>query len=138
MFLSQLKIVYEMEGLVSSKGGTSKAGNKQCFAIERVKMFQSFLPKCVSLDFLHLKLVPTITYIFLNEIHPDFSSETLWLQQEDAPPHSGFKVVEIFAGSWIGFLWGYLKDQFNQNKLTNIENLKNWIRVEPNDVYIKT
>ena len=119
--------------------------------------FEGNLTAARYLDFLRFELVPALAVMFPNEADPDIPTETLWFQQDGAPPHFGINVREyldeIFAGRWIGrrgtiewpprspdltsldyFFWAYLKDKVYQNRPANIEDLKNRIRVESHNI----
>ena len=112
------------------------------------------------LDFLTFELMPALAVIFPNEVDPDIPNETIWFQQDGAPPDFGVNVRryldEIFPGRWIGrrgtiewpprfpdltplyyFLWGYLKEKVYQNRPNNIEDLKYKIRLETHNIPAK-
>lgn len=93
--------------------------------------------------------------MFSNKVDSYILSETLWFQQDGAPPQFGINgreyLDEIFSGRWIErrgtiegpprsqtkrhyFIWGYLKDKVYQNRTANIEDLKNKIRMESNNI----
>lgn len=105
------------------------------------------------LEFLRDELMPALTDLFPNENDPDIPDDNIWYQQDGAPPHFARPVRNFldqhFPGRWIGrrgpiewpprspdltpldfFLWGYLKSKVYVEKLLNLEDLKNRIRLE--------
>lgn len=105
------------------------------------------------LDFLRFQLVPALALLFPNPVNPDIPDETIWYQQDGAPPHYGIQVRNyldfIFENRWIGrrgriewparspdlnpldfFLWGHLKGTVYKNRPQNLEQLRNRIREE--------
>lgn len=104
------------------------------------------------LEFLRNELIPDLHHLFQNGNLPNFP-EDIWFQQDGAPPHFSREVRqylnEVFPRQWIGrrgeiewpprspdltpmdfFLWGYLKHRVYKNKPNNMEDLKNRIRYE--------
>lgn len=100
-----------------------------------------------------MDLVPALVELYPDENRPDAPSDTLWFQQDEAPPHYQRNVRDylndIFPGRWIGrrgviewparspdltpldyFLWGYLKSKVYFNRPATIETLKERIRNE--------
>lgn len=92
-------------------------------------------------------IVPGIRNIF------NLNFDTVWFQQDGAPPHFGLEVRnflnEIFPERWIGrrgaiewpprspdltpldfFFWGYLKDRVYKTKPQNLDDLRHRIITE--------
>lgn len=103
------------------------------------------------LHFLQHELVPTLVNIFPNADNPDVPNNSLWYQQDGAPPHYARPVREYlnyaFPNRWIGrrgavewparspdltpldfFLWGYVKSAVYKEKPDNLEDLQERIR----------
>ena len=53
-----------------------------------------------------MDLVPALVELYPDENRPDAPSDTLWFQQDEAPPHYQRNVRDylndIFPGRWIG------------------------------------
>lgn len=109
------------------------------------------------LQMLREDIVPQIRRLFPNYNNGNIPAEQIWFQQDGAPPHFGQQVRayldQIFADRWIGrrgtiewparspdltpldfFLWGYLKNRVYVNRPHNIEELKERIRLEINNI----
>lgn len=105
------------------------------------------------LNFLRDDLLPALATLYPNHNDPDIPDDTLWYQQDGAPPHYSIIVRNylnnIFPNRWIGrrgqiewparspdltpldfFLWGYLKSKVYFNRPNTIDELKDRIRVE--------
>lgn len=105
------------------------------------------------LEFLRDELVPALAVLYPNDGDPDLPNNTIWFQQDGAPPH--FAVIvrqylnQVFANQWIGrrgtiewpprspdltpldyYLWGYLKSKVYFNRPNTIDELKDRIRNE--------
>ncbi|XP_030754949.1 uncharacterized protein LOC115881550 [Sitophilus oryzae] len=113
------------------------------------------------LQFLQTYLIPTLRGLFPNRNNPEMSHENLWYQQDGAPPHYAVYVRrfldQVFPGKWIGrrgsiewpprspdltpldfFLWGHLKNVVFKTKPDNLEELKNRIRRECDNISRET
>lgn len=113
--------------------------------------FEGTLNAARYLDFLTFELVPALAVLFPSAVDADIPNETIWFQQDGAPPHYGIHVRHyldaIFDNRWIGrrghiewparspdlnpldfFLWGHLKSVVYKNRPQNLEELKNRIR----------
>ncbi|KAK5648089.1 hypothetical protein RI129_002981 [Pyrocoelia pectoralis] len=57
------------------------------------------------LDFLQFKLIPALAVLYPNALDPDIPDETIWFQQDGAPPHHGIRVRQyleiVFENRWI-------------------------------------
>jgi len=105
------------------------------------------------LEFLRNELIPDVCLMFPNANNPNIPGYSIWFQQDGAPPHFSREVRqylnEVFPGRWIGrrgqlewparspdltpmdfFLWGYLKHRVYVNKPNSVEELKNKITYE--------
>uniref|UniRef100_V5GPD3 Transposable element Tc3 transposase n=1 Tax=Anoplophora glabripennis TaxID=217634 RepID=V5GPD3_ANOGL len=115
--------------------------------------FEGNLDGARYLEFLQFHLVPSLSVLFPNEEDPDLPNETIWFQQDGAPPHYASAVRryldDVFPHRWIGrrgpkewparspdltpldfFLWGYVKSKIYVNKPNSINDLKERIRQE--------
>lgn len=113
------------------------------------------------LDFLRGYLVPTLRNLFPSRRNPGGFDESLWFQQDGAPPHYAVDVRmyvdEIFPNRWIGrrgptewparspdlnpldyFLWGHLKNVIYKTKPANIEDVQVKIQTEINNITQET
>lgn len=109
------------------------------------------------LDLLRDNIVPAIAALFPNPNNPMLPSEDIWFQQDGAPPHFTQAVRHyldtVFPQRWIGrrgaiewpprspdltpldfFLWGYLKNRVYQDRPIDIENLRERIVTEINQM----
>lgn len=103
-------------------------------------------------DLLRFVIIPAIQEV-ANDDENDDGFDLTWFQQDGAPPHYKRSVRdyldEVFPERWIGrrgaiewpprspdltpldyFFWGYLKDRVYQTKLTSIDELKQRIQYE--------
>lgn len=55
-------------------------------------------PSSWTVDFLNLELVPALTVMLFNKLDADFPTETIWLQQDGAPPYFDINEAEQSAG----------------------------------------
>lgn len=109
------------------------------------------------LEFLQQELIPTLTALYPDANEPNIPEQTLWYQQDGAPPHYARPVRTyldtVFPNRWIGrrgsiewparspdltpldfFLWGHLKTKVYTNKPTNVDDLKERIRQEVQNI----
>lgn len=105
------------------------------------------------LELLRDHLIPALAVLYPNNADPDIPNETVWFQQDGAPPHFAQIVRtylnDVFPNRWIGrrgfiewparspdltpldyFLWGYIKSKVYFNRPATIEQLKERIRDE--------
>lgn len=105
------------------------------------------------LQLLQENVIPRIMELFPNPVNANAVNETIWFQQDGAPPHYGNAVRNylnnIFPRKWIGrrgtvewparspdlspldfFLWGHLKSRVYVNRPHNLDELKDRIRAE--------
>jgi len=58
------------------------------------------------LQFLRNKLIPDLCIMFSNANNPNIPDESIWFQQDGAPPHFSREVRQylnkVFPGRWIG------------------------------------
>lgn len=58
------------------------------------------------LQFLRNKLIPDLYIMFSNANNPNIPDESIWFQQDGAPPHFSREVRQylnkVFPGRWIG------------------------------------
>lgn len=113
------------------------------------------------LQFLQEYLIPTLVTLFPSRNNCRTPDENLWYQQDGAPPHYALAVRsyldQVFPNRWIGrrgtvewaprspdltpldfFLWGHLKNVVYKCKPDNIQELKNKIRLECNNISQET
>lgn len=113
------------------------------------------------LHFLMNFLIPTLMNLFPSANNPGNIDETLWYQQDGAPPHYAAYIRnyldEVFPNKWIGrrghiewpprspdltpldfFLWGHLKNVVYKSKPNDIQELKERIRQEINNISQET
>lgn len=113
------------------------------------------------LDLLQNYIIPNLTALYPNGENPNIPADSIWFQQDGAPPHYSRIVRDylnnIFPNRWIGrrgviewparspdltpldfYLWGYLKSKVYFNKPENIEQLKNRIRAEIQQIQPQT
>lgn len=113
--------------------------------------FAGTLTGALYLQFLQTELVPLLIELFPNPDNPDIPSNSLWFQQDGAPPHTTQLVRDylnhVFPRRWIGrrgsvewparspdmtpldyFLWGYTRSQIYKQKPDNLDELKARIR----------
>ena len=99
------------------------------------------------MEFLREKLIPALAILHPNLQDPDLPTDSIWYQQDGAPPHYAAPVRqyldELFPNRWIGrrgfvewparlpdlspldyFLWGYLKCKVFATKPSDINELK--------------
>lgn len=117
------------------------------------KFFDGALTSDIYLEFLRDELIPSLAVLYPNEVDADIPANTVWFQQDGAPPHYGRHVREyldeVFPMRWIGrrgtlewpprspdltpmdfFLWGYIKNKVYVTRPQDIEELKERIRTE--------
>lgn len=105
------------------------------------------------LEFLREVLIPSLAVLYPNLDDPDVPNDSIWYQQDGAPPHYAVHVrrylEDVFPNRWIGrrgfiewparspdlspldyFLWGYLKCRVFVTKPANMEELKLRITTE--------
>lgn len=115
--------------------------------------FDENLTGALYLAFLRNTLMPLILELFPSDHNPDVVHDSVWFQQDGAPPHFARDVRQfldtVFPERWIGrrgpiewpprspdltpldfFLWGYVKSKVYLHKPANTEELKNRIREE--------
>lgn len=100
--------------------------------------------------FLQTEVIPRLTELFSNAENTNIPADTLWFQQDEAPPHFAQPVREylnyVFANRWIGrrgevewparspdlspldfFLLGHVKNEVYKEKPNDVEHLKDKI-----------
>lgn len=113
------------------------------------------------LDLLQNYIIPSVSALYPNDENPNIPADSIWFQQDGAPPHYSRTVREylhnIFPNRWIGrrgfiewparspdltpldfYLWGYLKSKVYFNKPENIDELKNRIIAEIQQIQPQT
>lgn len=119
--------------------------------------FEGNLTSARYLDFLRFDLIPAVAVLFPNNEDPDLPHQHIWFQQDGAPPHYGANVRQyldtIWPGKWIGrrgpiewparspdltpldfFLWGHIKSKVYKNRPNTLEDLKERIRIEMQNI----
>lgn len=119
--------------------------------------FEGNLTAARYLDFLQFDLIPALAVLFPNNQNADVPHQHIWFQQDGAPPHFAIYVRQYldatFPERWIGrrgpiewpprspdltpldfFLWGYLKSKVYFNRPNNLEELRQRIRAEVNQI----
>lgn len=123
--------------------------------------FDSTLTGARYLDFLQNFLVPELRILFPDDDNPNEIDRNIWYQQDGAAPHFALEVRaylnQVFPNRWIGrrgeiewparspdltpldyFLWGYLKSKVYFNRPNNVDDLKERIRQEINQITPET
>lgn len=119
--------------------------------------FEENLTGALYLNFLQNTLIHELIRLFPDNLNPNTVDNTIWFQQDGAPPHYDVNVRNFlnatFPNRWIGrrgplewparspdltpldfFLWGYLKSKVYVNKPPNLEELMERIRQEVRNI----